>query len=243
MITAEFYKNLTYLNNVEYVENNIILNILTTEITNKNILDYGCGTGDASYIFNKYSPSKITGIDIGESNIYVCNQRKNKNDNMLFINADLNTFDLGRKKYDLIWSVSTIEFLEQDVSSIIQSFRASMKKDGTLYLSYTKRNLVNILLYKILHYAKKMSSKNINKLLYKLIVFRYYISGKKIKNKENIINKSKYLFVPFIRLISDKEILEALNNNNFKVLYLRDKVKPDPNSPNHTELKAVLIDK
>ena len=243
MIAADFYKNLTYSNDIEYVENNINLNITASEITNKNILDYGCGTGDASDIFNKYSPSKITGIDIGEANINACNKRKNKSDNMIFINGDLNNFDLGRKKYDLIWSVSTIEFLEQDVDQVIQSFKLAMKKGGTLYLSFTKRNFVNIFLYTILHYIKKVSSKNINRLLYTLIFFRYYISGKKIKNKDNIKNKSKYLFVPFIRLISDKEILEALNNNNFKVLYLRDKIKPDINSPTHSELKAVLIDR
>ena len=243
MTATEFYKNLTYSNDIEYVENNVNLNIIASEITNKNILDYGCGTGDASYIFNKYYPSKITGIDIGESNIYACNKRKNISDNMLFINGDLNTFDLGDSKYDLIWSVSTIEFLEQDVDHVIQSFKVAMKKGGILYLSFTKRNLVNILLYKILYFIKKVSNKNISKLLYILILLRYRISGLKIKNKENIKNKAKYLFVPFIRLISDKEILDALTNNNFKVLYLRDKIKPDLNSPTHTELKAVFMDK
>ena len=243
MTAAEFYKNLTYSNDIEYVENNVNLNILASEITNKNILDYGCGTGDASYIFNKYSPLKITGIDIGESNIYTCNKRKSISDNMLFINGDLNIFDLGDSKYDLIWSVSTIEFLEQDIDYVIQSFKVAIKKGGILYLSFTKRNLVNILLYKILYFIKRVSNKNMSKLLYILILLRYRISGLKIKNKDNIKNKSKYLFVPFIRLISDKEILEALTNHNFKVLYLRDKIKPDLNSPTHTELKAVFIDK
>ena len=71
MSDLNFYKNLSYLNDIEYVEKNINRNILSSEITNKNILDYGCGVGDATYIFNKYSPATITGIDIGDSNIHI----------------------------------------------------------------------------------------------------------------------------------------------------------------------------
>ena len=72
MSDLNFYKNLSYSNDIEYVEKNINLNILASEITKKNILDYGCGVGDASYKFNKLSPATITGIDIGDSNIHIC---------------------------------------------------------------------------------------------------------------------------------------------------------------------------
>ena len=58
---------------------NINLNISASEITKKNILDYGCGVGDAAYIFDKLSPATITGIDIGESNIHFCKNNKSFN--------------------------------------------------------------------------------------------------------------------------------------------------------------------
>ena len=54
MSDLNFYKNLSYSNDIEYVEKNINRNILASEMTNKNILVYGCGVGDACYIFNKW---------------------------------------------------------------------------------------------------------------------------------------------------------------------------------------------
>ena len=143
MCDLDFYKNLSYSNDIEYVEKNINLNISASEITKKNILDYGCGVGDATYVFNKLSPATITGIDIGESNIHFCENNESFNKNMLFIRADLNDYDLGVKKYDLIYSDTTIELLQKDVECILSDFKVAMKPNGVLYLSFTKKTLVN----------------------------------------------------------------------------------------------------
>ena len=125
MSDLDFYKNLSYSNDIEYVEKNISLNISVSEITKKDILDYGCGVGDASYIFNKLSPATITGIDIGKTNIHICKNNKSLKNRALFIEADLNEYDLGIKKYDLIYSDTTIEFLQKDVEYILDKWECS----------------------------------------------------------------------------------------------------------------------
>jgi ubiquinone/menaquinone biosynthesis C-methylase UbiE len=237
---SDFYKNLSYSNDIEYVEKNISLNISANEITKKNILDYGCGVGDASYIFNKLSPATITGIDIGESNIHICKNNKSFKNNMLFIRADLNDYDLGVKKYDLIYSDTTIEFLQKDVEYILSDFKKAMKPNGVLYLSFTKKTLVNILIYKILNLIKLIFTFRIKVVFYYLILFKYFLGGVKIKDKNNIKNKVEYLFVPFIKLMSEDKVLNALKKNSFKLIYLRDRIKSDINSPPHIELKAIL---
>ena len=237
----DFYKNLSYLNDIEYVEKNINLNISASEITKKNILDYGCGVGDATYIFNKFSPATITGIDIGESNIHICKNNESFKDNMLFIRADLNDYDLGVKKYDLIYSDTTIEFLQKDVEYILSDFKVVMKPNGVLYLSFTKKTLVNIWIYKILNLIKLIFTDRIKVMFFYLILFKYFLSGVRIEDKNNIKNKVEYLFVPFIKLISEEKVLDALKKNNFKLIYIRDRMKSDINSPPHIELKAILI--
>ena len=78
-------------------------------------------------------------------------------------------------------------------------------------------------------------------MFYYLILFKYFIGGVKIKDKNNIKNKVEYLFVPFIKLMSEDKVLDALKNNNFKLIYFRDRIKSDINSPSHVELKAILI--
>ena len=71
-------------------------------------------------------------------------------------------------------------------------------------------------------------------------MFKYFLSGVKIEDKNNIKNKVEYLFVPFIKLMSEEKVLDALKKNNFKLIYLRDRIKSDINSPHHIELKAIL---
>ena len=77
-------------------------------------------------------------------------------------------------------------------------------------------------------------------MFYYLILFKYFIGGVKIKDKNNIKNKVEYLFVPFIKLMSEDKVLNALKKNSFKLIYLRDRIKSDINSPPHIELKAML---
>ena len=174
MSDLDFYKNLSYSNDIEYVEKNINLNISESEITKKNILDYGCGVWDATYVFNKLSPATITGIDIGESNILICENNESFKDNMLFIKACLNDYDLGVKKYDLIYSDTTIEFLQKDVEYILSDFKKAMKPNGVLYLSFTKKTLVNILIYKILNLIKLIFTDRIKVMFYYLILYKYF---------------------------------------------------------------------
>lgn len=241
MSDLDFYKNLSYSNDIEYVEKNINLNISASEITKKNILDYGCGVGDATYVFNKLSPATITGIDIGDSNIHICENNESFNKNMLFIRADLNDYDLGVKKYDLIYSDTTIEFLQKDVECILSDFKVAMKPNGVLYLSFTKKTLVNILIFKILNLIKLIFTDRIKVMFYYLFLFKYFLSGVRIEDKKNIKNKLEYLFVPFIKLMSEEKVLDTLKKNNFKLIYIRDRIKSDINSPSHFELKAILI--
>ena len=56
---------------------------------------------------------------------------------------------------------------------------------------------------------------------------------------EDIKNKLNYAFVPHIRLISKKQILQLMKINGFEICYVRKRVKSDVNSPAHLEIKAV----
>ena len=154
---------------------------------------------------------------------------------------DLNDYDLGVKKYDLIYSDTTIEFLQKDVEYILSDFKVVMKPNGVLYLSFTKKTLVNIWIYKILNLIKLIFTDRIKVIFFYLILFKYFLSGVRIEDKNNIKNKVEYLFVPFIKLISEEKVLDALKKNNFKLIYIRDRMKSDINSPPHIELKAILI--
>ena len=111
---------------------------------------------------------------------------------MLFIRADLNDYDLGVKKYDLNYSDTTIEFLQKDVEYILSDFKKAMKPNGVLYLSFTKKTLVNILIFKILNLIKLIFTDRIKGMFYYLFLFKYFLSGVRIEDKKNIKNKLEY---------------------------------------------------
>ena len=47
--SESFYNELIYVNNIDYIDNQVSRNIIKDEITNKIILDYGCGAGCFSF--------------------------------------------------------------------------------------------------------------------------------------------------------------------------------------------------
>ena len=130
--------------------------------------------------------------------------------------------------------------MQKDIECILSDFKKAMKPNGVLYLSFTKKTLVNILIYKILNLIKLIFTVRIKVMFYYLILFKYFLSGVKIIEKDNIKNKIEYLFVPFINLLSENKVLDVLKKNNFKLIYIRDRIKSDVNSTPHIELKAIL---
>ena len=240
MSSDSFYKELSYSNDLDYLNNNITNNFSKTEIIGKDILDYGCGIGDASFVFIEYKPKSITGIDIGESNIDICNKRSLKSNNIKFIRKDLNHYKLLPGQYDLVWSDTAIEFLTKDINEILLDFKTCLRSDGVLYLSFTKKTFSNVMLYKILSFFKIIVPERFRSIFYYLIMFKYKLNGVNDIDKNNVMSKVKYLFVPYIRLIAEAEIIAAIENNGFQLQYMRDRIKSDVNSPSHIELKAIL---
>ena len=240
MRSDSFYKELSYSNDLDYLNNNIANNFSQSEIIGKDILDYGCGTGDASFTFIDYMPKSITGIDIGESNIDICKKRNLKNNNIEFIRKDLNLCKLLPEQYDLVWSDTVIEFLTKDLNEIVVDFKECLRSDGVVYLSFTKKTFSNVMMYKILSFFKVIVPESFRSIFYYLIMFKYKLNGINIKDKNNVKSKVKYLFVPYIRLISETEIIAALENSGFQLQYIRERIKSDINSTSHIELKAIL---
>ena len=175
---ATFYHKIAYRNNKEYLENLLKMNITANEMTHKDILDYGCGAGDASFKFAEFSPSSITGIDIGERNIDIANIKKRelKLQNLQFIMADLNIYDIGSATFDLIWSDTVIELLRKPVETVIDDFSRALRPEGVLYISFTKRCLKIVILYTILRIINNRLFYRIRFIFYYLLLPRYYIT-------------------------------------------------------------------
>ena len=101
----------------------------------KAVLELGPGTGQAT------DPILDTGcdyhaIELGE-NLYAMMKRKYGNDrNFSIINGDFITYDFGARKFDMIYSAATIQWIPEDVA-FSKTFDL-LKPGGVLAMMFTK---------------------------------------------------------------------------------------------------------
>jgi len=243
--TEEFFKDIVYVNYDEYIINQVARNLTPEEIADKKILDYGCGSGCVSYYLLKYHPWQVTGIDVGERNIEYANDRIKKYgyQNIKFICADLEHYSFGAETYDVIWSDTVIEVINIPLEALIKSFYDLLNPHGILYVSFTKKNIKNKIIFTVTSILSKIVPRCCRILFSYLLLPTYYaaniFSRKANVNTEQFKNKAAYLFIPYLRLISTDEIVTIMKNANFSVCYVRDRIKSDVNSPDHIEIKAI----
>jgi 2-polyprenyl-3-methyl-5-hydroxy-6-metoxy-1,4-benzoquinol methylase len=245
--TELFYNQLIYVNDINYIKNQVLRNITQEEINNRTILDYGCGAGCFSFFILKYSPKKIIGVDIGKDNISYAKKKLMdiSSDKIEFICDDLENYDIENNKYDLIWSDTVIELLSMELEKIIIGFKKGLKVNGKLYISFLKYNIKNRIIFRIVKLLSDAVPAYFQSFFYYLIIPIYYIGTlfkKNTKiNHEQIRNKTKYLFMPQAKLIKTDNIQNILIKNGFEIIYTRERIKSDLNSPDHIEIKAINI--
>lgn len=110
------------------------------DLTNKIILDFGCGSGYGAYMLTKRA-QLVLGVDQSQRAIeYAIGRYQSKN--LKFINIDACSKDvvnlLGEHSFDFIISFDVIEHIER-YFDYIENISALMKKDGTFILGCPNR--------------------------------------------------------------------------------------------------------
>ena len=105
---------------------------------NKSILDLGCGAGIISEHLHHVTGAKVTGIDFAPMAISLANKRTVNNDNVIFLEGDLNNLTLPNEKYDYIIMIDTLYFIA-DFHTFIQRLLSALNQDGQMIFFYTSR--------------------------------------------------------------------------------------------------------
>ena len=106
-------------------------NYLEANAKNSEILDFGCGIGPSIKKVAKFSPKKITGIDISEVSIKKAKEEiKN-----IKLNIDLNVDNcektkFSENKFDIIYGLGILHHL--DFSKCLDEISRILKPDGSM---------------------------------------------------------------------------------------------------------------
>ena len=105
--------------------------ILKLDLTNKNVLDMGSGTGVLSILCEKKGSTKITAIDIEEWSVENCKENIISNDcsHIETFCGDIDLID--GKKFDVIFANINKNILKRH----LQEYLISLSENGLLYLS------------------------------------------------------------------------------------------------------------
>lgn len=94
----------------------------------ENIIDIGCGPGNATEILvNRWPNAHITGLDASESMLA---KAKENLPSLSWISGDASTFQ-SEQKYDLVFSNAVIQWIP-DHKALLKSFYNLLKPGGTL---------------------------------------------------------------------------------------------------------------
>lgn len=110
-------------------------------ITNKRILDVGCGGGILSESLAKLG-AMVTGIDQSAPAIAVAKAHAEQNDlNIDYLQADINEFAAEKKNYyDAVVCMELIEHIDHP-EGLIATLADTLKPGGFLFVSTLNRNL------------------------------------------------------------------------------------------------------
>ncbi|MBI2663251.1 class I SAM-dependent methyltransferase [Candidatus Woesearchaeota archaeon] len=133
MITEKLINSIFKNTNIFYSFRNLVHNNFTKEKLilrkeldkNKKTLDFGCGIGQYSYLFNNY-----VGVDIEKDNIIFA-KRKFKKDFRLIKNVS----DIKNEKFDQIFSTMTFHHINnKELFGIFNFLSKILSKNGRLLI-------------------------------------------------------------------------------------------------------------
>lgn len=111
-----------------------IIKILGKNIKkNSEILDLGCGTGEASCFLSRFG--NVTGVDFSKSSIKLANKLKNNLGikNIRFISGNIKEIK-SNKKFDYIYSIGVLHHIP-DIETALNNIKKMMSKD-TIFVPF-----------------------------------------------------------------------------------------------------------
>jgi 16S rRNA A1518/A1519 N6-dimethyltransferase RsmA/KsgA/DIM1 with predicted DNA glycosylase/AP lyase activity len=112
----------------------------------KKALEIGPGTGQATEPILNTGCSYLA-IELGENFTEDMKNKFGSHDNFQIVNADFETYDFGKNKFDLVYSAATIQWIPEEIA--FTKVNNILKSNGTLamFMTHTDNKSSNEALY------------------------------------------------------------------------------------------------
>ena len=204
---------------------------LKDKAKNSEILDYGCGVGSFAEKVTKYSPRKITGIDISEISINKAKKKaKELNININYKVGNCEKTSLDQNSFDIVYGTGILHHLE--INKCLDEIHRILRPKGNLLFIEPLGTNPIINLYRKLtpnarskdeHPLIKKDFEYINKKFIDvkiryygfltLIFFLFYKSPKESKFFKLLVSCDQFLFkLKFFQILAWSVLISAKKN-------------------------------
>lgn len=133
-IFFEGYKKLRQNpDNANILEEKPAIMDLCPDLTNKNVLDLGCGYGENCRRFSEMGTRVVIGVDISQKMLEIAN-RENKADNIEYFNLDMMSIDTLNAEFDVVFSSLAVHYIE-DFKALLCKIYSLLKNKGVFIFS------------------------------------------------------------------------------------------------------------
>ncbi|HAF96153.1 MAG: hypothetical protein A2X34_08950 [Elusimicrobia bacterium GWC2_51_8] len=190
------------------------------DITGKNILEFGCGTGDLSFLLLECGAQSVLGVDIAYPAIQSAQVRAERQNlkNARFICGDVLEISLAPGSIDAVVSHSALQYLTDDWQPYLRQLYATLSQGGVMIatIEATASILKPIQTFNL--YLLPESIKRHLHLLFGVLLRK--------KPKDEIIRgKSRYLGIPPLSIRSNGELMAEFAKAGFSKVHIVDSVK------------------
>lgn len=139
-----------YLNGIDISETDSVILANLPDLTDKVVVDLGCGDGELISKIANLGPKKAIGIDYSSPAIEIAKKKYNA----LNLNFECSNIDDFNEHADIIITNGTLEHLDNPLDTLI-NIRNKLKKNGLLYITcphfYNLRGFIWVTLNKLLN--------------------------------------------------------------------------------------------
>jgi len=121
-----------------------VVDFICTFNKKDTVLDFGCGSGNLIFHLDGRVKS-LTGIDVSDESLRFCNTRKKQSHHpettKLFQKYTGSTFQLGKERYDKIFSLDVIEHIpDKELIFILKQLEVALKQNGKIVVFTPHKN-------------------------------------------------------------------------------------------------------
>lgn len=193
---------------------------LLPDLTDKTILELGCGSGRFSFIFETMKPAHLIGIDFSEEMLAIARTiATEKNSKIQFLQGDIsNLSNVPDASIDFIFASTVLHFIA-DLNRVMAEVSRVLKPDGTAIFSVI--HPVYSAQYPIAHTDNKLPDDEEWKVQYLNKSMRAYVQPWIEFNPE----VDNYLCKSYHHTFSN--YLEAFIQNDLQLLAMREPTPPE----------------